>query len=411
MVGVAAEGGVGLGHDERRARHRLDATGDDHLGLPGADEARGAGDRVQARAAQAVDGCPGTDTGSPASSSRHARDVAVVLAGLVGTAEQHLLDGRRVERGLRFSSARSASARQVVGAHAGERAAVAADGRAHGIADEGVGHAAHDNRDRTGATPVQCSGAPARVPVGRRASGDAAALACCTGVAACLTPSPFITYTFVMSITPGPNNVMLTASGATFGFRRTLPHMLGIVFGFVVQLLAVCAGLSALFNRWPALQTVLSWLGAGLPGLPGLAAAAQHGGAGAAQHSRPVSFHAGGGLFQFLNPKAWVMTVTGRNAVPAARAGRAPGRRRTWRSVMECVGMPCMTVWALFGSSLKQFLASARPRMIFNVNHGRGARGRTAIHDGIAIRSRLPRDVRAQPRIRRCRSSSRSASA
>ena len=55
-------------------------------------------------------------------------------------------------------------------------------------------------------------------------------------------PLPFITYAFVMSITPGPNNVMLTVSGATFGFRRTLPHLFGVVFGFVVQLLAVCLG-------------------------------------------------------------------------------------------------------------------------------------------------------------------------
>src|SRR5579864_2175458 len=75
-------------------------------------------------------------------------------------------------------------------------------------------------------------------------------------------PLPFITYTFVMSITPGPNNVMLTASGANFGFRRTLPHILGICCGFVVQLLAVCAGLAALFTRWPALQSALAWVGA-----------------------------------------------------------------------------------------------------------------------------------------------------
>jgi threonine/homoserine/homoserine lactone efflux protein len=77
-----------------------------------------------------------------------------------------------------------------------------------------------------------------------------------------IDPVPFITYTFVMSITPGPNNVMLTASGARFGFRRTLPHILGIGCGFIVQLLAVCAGLSALFTRWPSIQSTLAWVGA-----------------------------------------------------------------------------------------------------------------------------------------------------
>ncbi len=65
-----------------------------------------------------------------------------------------------------------------------------------------------------------------------------------------------------MSITPGPNNVMLTAAGATFGFRRTIPHMVGISTGFGIQLLAVCFGLGAIFIQWPQLQTILRWAGA-----------------------------------------------------------------------------------------------------------------------------------------------------
>jgi len=77
-------------------------------------------------------------------------------------------------------------------------------------------------------------------------------------------PLPFATYSFVMSITPGPNNVMLTASGAAFGFRRTVPHMLGISAGFGVELLAVCAGLGAVFTRWPELQTALHCAGLAL---------------------------------------------------------------------------------------------------------------------------------------------------
>src|SRR4051812_40270870 len=75
-------------------------------------------------------------------------------------------------------------------------------------------------------------------------------------------PLPYATYSFVMAITPGPNNVMLTASGANFGFRRTVPHLLGISAGCAIQMVSVCAGLSALFTRWPVLQTVLQWAGA-----------------------------------------------------------------------------------------------------------------------------------------------------
>src|SRR5215470_11298886 len=123
-----------------------------------------------------------------------------------------------------------------------------------------------------------------------------------------IDPVPFITYTFVMSITPGPNNVMLTASGARFGFGRTLPHILGIVCGFIVQLLAVCAGLSALFTRWPALQSTLAWVGAAYLlylGWQLLSAGA----ADSREAHHPVSFLQAA-LFQFLNPKAWVMTLT-----------------------------------------------------------------------------------------------------
>ena len=173
-------------------------------------------------------------------------------------------------------------------------------------------------------------------------------------------PLPFITYTFVMSITPGPNNVMLTASGATFGFRRTLPHMLGIVFGFVVQLLAVCAGLSALFNRFPALQTVLSWLGAvyliylGWRLLRSTVAQAR-------AHSRPVSFLQAA-AFQFLDPKAWVMVTAATLFLPHEFGALLAGLYMAL--VMECVGVPCMTVWALCGSTLKQFLEGARARLI-----------------------------------------------
>ncbi len=177
-------------------------------------------------------------------------------------------------------------------------------------------------------------------------------------------PLPFITYTFVMSITPGPNNVMLTASGARFGFRRTLPHILGIVSGFVVQLLAVCAGLSALFTRYPLLQRALGYAGAvyllylGWQLLRSPVASA-------AEHSEPVSFRQAA-LFQFLNPKAWVMTVTAATLfLPHELGALLAGLYMA--VVMEGVGVPCMTVWALFGSGLKNFLTAPRPRMVFNV--------------------------------------------
>jgi threonine/homoserine/homoserine lactone efflux protein len=177
-------------------------------------------------------------------------------------------------------------------------------------------------------------------------------------------PLPFITYTFVMSITPGPNNLMLTASGASFGFRRTLPHILGIVCGFVVQLLAVCAGLAALFGRWPTLQTALGWVGAaylvylGWRMLGRSDAQAQAGG-------RPVTFMQAA-MFQFLNPKAWVMTVTAATLFLPRDVGFLTAGLYM-AVVTEGIGVPCMMVWALFGSSLKSFISGPRGRRAFNV--------------------------------------------
>jgi threonine/homoserine/homoserine lactone efflux protein len=177
-------------------------------------------------------------------------------------------------------------------------------------------------------------------------------------------PLPFVTYTFVMSITPGPNNVMLTASGASFGLRRTLPHILGIVAGFLAQLLAVCAGLSALFARWPALQSALGWAGAayllylGWQMLGSREAQARH-------QARPVSF-VEAALFQFLNPKAWVMTVTAATLFLPRELGLL-ARGGYMVAVMEGIGVPCMMVWALFGSSLRGLLGAPRGRLVFNV--------------------------------------------
>jgi threonine/homoserine/homoserine lactone efflux protein len=179
-----------------------------------------------------------------------------------------------------------------------------------------------------------------------------------------IDPLPFVTYTFVMSITPGPNNVMLTASGAHFGFRRTLPHILGIGVGFMVQLLAVCAGLSALFAHWPALQGALGWVGAAYLLYLGWRMLSQ-GDPEARDSRRPVTFLEAA-MFQFLNPKAWVMTVTAATLFLPEQLGLLL-RGGYMAGIMEGIGLPCMAAWALFGSSLRALRAARRGRLAFNV--------------------------------------------
>jgi threonine/homoserine/homoserine lactone efflux protein len=177
-------------------------------------------------------------------------------------------------------------------------------------------------------------------------------------------PMPFATYQFVMSITPGPNNVMLTASGAHFGFRRTLPHMFGIATGCAIQLIAVCAGLGTLFHQWPVLQTLLQWVGAIYLLWLGWKLLGS-GEIREARTARPIGFwHAA--AFQFINPKAWVMTLTGVSLfLPTGMNVWAAGSYLV--GLMVVVNLPCIAIWALFGSSLRTWLTQPARRMGFNV--------------------------------------------
>lgn len=116
-------------------------------------------------------------------------------------------------------------------------------------------------------------------------------------------------FSLVGSITPGPNNVMLLASGANFGFRRTLPHMCGIWFGFLSLLTAVGFGLGALITAFPSFHLALK-IGGGLylVYLAWKIATSRGAGDNAAQ-ARPLAFHKAA-LFQWVNPKAWVLCVS-----------------------------------------------------------------------------------------------------
>jgi threonine/homoserine/homoserine lactone efflux protein len=178
-------------------------------------------------------------------------------------------------------------------------------------------------------------------------------------------PLPYATYSFIMAITPGPNNVMLTASGANFGFRRTVPHILGISTGCVIQLVAVCAGLGALFTRWPVLQTALQWAGAAY--LLWLGWKLVRSGEVAERHApQPITFLQAA-AFQFVNPKAWVMSLsavalflpTGVSMLTACGY---------LCLMMAIINVPCITTWALFGTALRTLLKRRPARLVFNVS-------------------------------------------
>ena len=116
-----------------------------------------------------------------------------------------------------------------------------------------------------------------------------------------------VIFASAMAFTPGPNNVMVTASGVNFGFRRTLPHILGITFGFVVLLVGCAAGLGAIFTAYPPLQIVLKAAGAiYLLWLAWKIATAKPAADDDERVGRPITFLQAA-LFQWVNPKAVVI--------------------------------------------------------------------------------------------------------
>lgn len=173
---------------------------------------------------------------------------------------------------------------------------------------------------------------------------------------------PLATYCFLMSSTPGPNNVMLTASGANFGYRGSLPHILGINVGGAVQTFLTCLGLGALFEAFPAMHAVLR-IGGALY-LLWLAWKLTGGAMGEATMPRPLSFTQGA-LFQAVNPKAWMKAVT--LAAVFMPAGWPPFQAALLVSAIGFViGFPCISAWALFGVAIRRFLTDPRRRRVFN---------------------------------------------
>lgn len=175
-----------------------------------------------------------------------------------------------------------------------------------------------------------------------------------------------VVFAAVMSGTPGPNNMMLLASGVNFGFRRTIPHMLGISFGVSLLLLAIGFGLHELLQRWPAIFTAIKYAGgAYLLWLAWLIANSGplDDGAGDSK-GRPMSFIEAA-AFQWINPKAWVMAV-------GAMATYTNESAYTLTVIIVALVFaivcgPATGTWTVFGVALKRFLQNPKANRVFNV--------------------------------------------
>jgi threonine/homoserine/homoserine lactone efflux protein len=179
--------------------------------------------------------------------------------------------------------------------------------------------------------------------------------------------APLTLFMFVSSITPGPNNLMLLASGLRFGFARTVPHLLGITGGMLALLAVAGAGVGALLQASPGAGNVLTllccayllWLALGL--LRAADAPADE----TAARLRPLRAWEAV-LFQFVNPKAWAIAVAA-CAISARLPLPLEARITLLAAVTVTVNLPCVSVWALFGRSLRRYLHIARMRQVFNL--------------------------------------------
>jgi threonine/homoserine/homoserine lactone efflux protein len=172
-----------------------------------------------------------------------------------------------------------------------------------------------------------------------------------------------IAFCFVASVTPGPNNLMLMTSGVNFGFRRTLPHLIGVVLGFTLMVALVGFGLDAIFSRFPQLLPAMRYLGAAymlwLAYKIATAGPLREGGNGGA----PLGFFAAA-AFQWVNPKGWVMAV---GALTAYAVVDDYARNVIIIALTYLiVGFPSSGAWAALGASMRRALADPRVARPFN---------------------------------------------
>ncbi|MBL3553786.1 LysE family translocator [Rhodovulum sulfidophilum] len=175
--------------------------------------------------------------------------------------------------------------------------------------------------------------------------------------------SALLGFAFVTTVTPGPNNLMLMASGANFGFRRTLPHMMGIVGGMSVMALLLGAGLMALFDAVPALSLVLKVISAGylLWLVVKIATAAPLEERDA--DGRPMTFLQAA-TFQWVNPKAWAMCLS---AVTLYAPDRSLLSVAIVAAAFTLVCFPAISVWAWLETVVCQWLSNATRLRVFNI--------------------------------------------
>ena len=175
-----------------------------------------------------------------------------------------------------------------------------------------------------------------------------------------------ISFAFASSITPGPNNLMLMASGANYGLRRTIPHILGISIGHAFMVFMVGVLLLQVFDTYQILKSILKivsttymlWLAWKIANAAPQEAKTTKG--------KPFTFLQAA-VFQWVNPKAWFMSITAISAYAPQPLGVATGAAIV-AVIFALINLPSVTVWAWMGVQVRRFLGSAGRLRSFNIS-------------------------------------------
>jgi len=171
-------------------------------------------------------------------------------------------------------------------------------------------------------------------------------------------------FALASSITPGPNNTLLLASGANFGLRASLPHLAGVVSGFLGLIVLCGLGLAGPFATYPILHTILKWGGGAYLLYLAYRIATSSGVGLKPSGAKPMSFWQAV-AFQFVNPKGWAMALgTVATYVPAKAFLTNLAIAIV---IFAAINLPCCLLWTSFGLGLRRFLDRPNILRVFNL--------------------------------------------
>jgi threonine/homoserine/homoserine lactone efflux protein len=178
----------------------------------------------------------------------------------------------------------------------------------------------------------------------------------------------FLLFAVAAAGTPGPSNLLLTATGAHVGVLRGVPCLLGVTIGMGVMMFVVAFGLGSVVIANPTVLRVLNWIGAAF--LLWLAwKIATAGRSDGAAGRKPVGF-IGAAAFQWINPKSWLVCASAAGAYLHTQSGSALAQAMAFGALFILASLPCCFVWLAFGATAQRFLRTERARRTFNIAMG-----------------------------------------